>query len=240
MQRLKAWMGVELDPVSPKEKFVSIVGGLLSIFLVIIISRTAFHAQGSAMIIASMGASAVLLFAVPHGSLSQPWPVLAGHIFSALIGVTCSKFIPNREIAGACAVGLSIGAMHQFKCIHPPGGATALTAVIGGPAVTAMGYSYVLMPVALNSVAIVAIAVAFNYAFQWRRYPVALIARRKPSIDSGISHEEVVAALRSLDSFVDIAEDDLIRLCDMLAKKGNRSSMPMNHVSQTETSNRVK
>ena len=60
-------------------------------------------------------------------------PVLAGHVMSAFIGVSCAKSIPNTELAGACAVGLAIGAMHQFKCIHPPGGATALTAVVAGP-----------------------------------------------------------------------------------------------------------
>lgn len=216
-QELKRWLGIELDPVSAKEKFVSMVGGLLSILIVVAVSQHALHLSGASLLIASMGASAVLLFAVPHGALSQPWPVIAGHVFSAVIGVTCAKFIPNTTLAAGCAVGLAIGAMHQFKCIHPPGGATALTAVVGGKGVAALGYWFVWSPVVLNAFAIVAVAVAFNYLFKWRRYPAFFHhvppTRQHPS---PATHEEVVEALRSLDSFVDITEDDLLRLHEIL------------------------
>jgi CBS-domain-containing membrane protein len=170
------------------------------------------------MLIASMGASAVLLFAVPHGQLSQPWPVFAGQIFSAAIGVTCAKLIPYTPLAAACAVGLAIGVMHQFKCIHPPGGATALTAVIGGQSVQELGYGFVWSPVTLNAAVIVAVAVLFNYPFPWRRYPAFLNRRQERSIRSSeISHEEVIVALRRLDSFVDVTEDDLVRLYEILS-----------------------
>src|SRR5690606_32619543 len=102
-----------------------------------------------------------------HGQLSQPWPVLAGHMVSATIGVACAKWIAPVEVAAACAVGLSIGAMHGLKCIHPPGGATALTAVLGGPAVQALGFQFVLLPVAANAAFMVAAAVAYNRFFAW-------------------------------------------------------------------------
>lgn len=218
MQTIKDWIGVELDPVSWTEKFVSVVGGLVSILLIVAISQHALHQTGSSMLIASMGASAVLLFAVPHGQLSQPWPVVAGHIFSAFIGVACARLIPYTPLAAACAVGISIGIMHQFKCIHPPGGATALTAVIGGPSVHQLGYGFVWSPVTLNVLVIVAIAVAFNYLFRWRQYPAAFNRRQKRSKEADeISHDEVVAALRRLDSFVDVTEDDLVRLYHILS-----------------------
>ncbi len=212
------WIGVELDPVSWTEKFVSVLGGVAAILLIVTISQHALHLTGSSMLIASMGASAVLLFAVPHGQLSQPWPVVAGHLFSAVIGVTCAKLLPYPPLAAACAVGLSIGVMHQFKCIHPPGGATALTAVIGGEGVQQLGYEFVWSPVALNVIVIVAVAVAFNYLFQWRKYPASLNRRQKsPALSQEISHDEVVAALRRLDSFVDVTEDDLVRLYHILS-----------------------
>src|SRR5687767_195837 len=129
MQTITKWIGVEPDEVSRKEKLVSMLGGLLSMLLVVAISQQILGKSGSSLLIASTGASAVLLFAVPHGQLSQPWPVLAGHAFSAFIGVTCARYIHNPALAAACAVGLSIGVMHELRCIHPPGGATALTAV---------------------------------------------------------------------------------------------------------------
>lgn len=217
MDLVSQWIGVELDAVSWKEKLVSVLGGIVSILLVVWISQDTLHLSGASMLIASMGASAVLLFAVPHGQLSQPWPVIAGHGFSALMGVTCARFIPNTPLAAACAVGLAIGVMHQLKCIHPPGGATALTAVIGGPKVQALGYHFVWSPVLLNAVAMVSIAVAFNLMFRWRRYPAYLNrAPHSPEFTPEISHEAVVAALRQLDSFVDITEEDLLTLCEAL------------------------
>lgn len=217
MPTIKRLIGVEIDPVSRLEKLVSTFGGLIAILLVVVISRGAMHLDGAGMIIASMGASAVLLFAVPHGALSQPWPVIAGHTFSALIGVTCATYIPDPYLAAGFAVGLAIGAMHQFKCIHPPGGATALTAVLGGQQVAALGYSFVLFPVMLNAVTMVVVAIAFNCCFHWRRYPAALNAPAKKNTPA-ITHEAVVEALRSLDSFVDVTEEDLIRLTQMLCR----------------------
>ncbi len=227
MQSLKLWLGVELDEVSAKEKLISMFGGFLAILAICLISSQALHLTGSVMLVASMGASAVLLFAVPHGQLSQPWPVLAGHVLSALAGVTCAQFIAPLPVAAACAVGIAIGVMHQCKCIHPPGGATALTAVIGGPSVKALGYSFVLQPVMLDALAIVTIAILFNWLFPWRRYPAfwnrshGLVAKQ-----TAISHAAVVTALRSLDSFVDVTEDDLVRLCDILVQQQSESPTP--------------
>jgi CBS domain-containing membrane protein len=217
---LGQWLGVEIDAVSNKEKLVSAVGGFISILLIVAISQNLLHMSGAAMLIASMGASAVLLFAVPHGQLSQPWPVLAGHVFSAIIGVTCAKIIPNSSLAAGCAVGLAIFVMHQLKCIHPPGGATALTAVIGGLSVHSLGYGFVFMPVLLNALTIILVAVAFNFIFKWRRYPAFWNHdHNKNDAESELSHAAVVQALRSLDSFVDVTEDDLLRLHQLLSAK---------------------
>lgn len=216
----KGWLGVELDPVSRKEKLISGIGGMAAILCVLVITQDLLGFTGAGMVIASMGASAVLLFAVPHGQLSQPWPVLAGHVLSAALGIFCTRNIPNPALAAACAVGAAIAAMHQLKCIHPPGGATALTAVVGGPGVHELGYSFVWHPVLINAVVLVTVAVAFNYLFRWRRYPAFWHERytQQPG-DVEISHEEVVSALESFDSFVDITEDDLIRLHQLLSRR---------------------
>ena len=148
-------------------------GGLVGILGVALVSQTQLGLAGSASIIASMGSSAVLLFAVPHGPLSQPWPVFGGHLVSAIVGVTCAKLIPAPMLAAAIAVALAIGAMHFLRCIHPPGGATALGAVLGGDAVHQLGYQFVTTPVMLNAITILLVAFLFNAPFAWRRYPVA-------------------------------------------------------------------
>jgi CBS-domain-containing membrane protein len=220
--KLRQWLGIELIEVSLAEKLVATVGGGLAIFLLVFISHWARPAAGSTAVIASMGASAVLLFAVPHGQLSQPWPVLAGHGFSALIGVACARFLENPVIASGCAVGLSIGIMSQLKCIHPPGGATALTAVLGGDAIHQLGFRFVIFPVLTNALAMVLLAVLLNAAFRWRRYPAifsrpsVLPPQSQPAAPAP-THEEIILALRSLDSFVDISEEDLVQIVEILA-----------------------
>lgn len=222
MKEWRQYLGIELDEVSAREKVVSAAGGLIALLVVITISRDALGGAGASLLVASMGASAVLLFAVPHGQLSQPWPVLVGHIGSAVIGVACGKLIDDTRLAAAFAVGLAIGAMHVAKAIHPPGGATALSAVVGGAAVRSLGWSFVWRPVAVNALSIVAVAVAYNALFPWRRYPGHLVKRRRPSgmppPASTLTHDDVRRALRELDSFIDVSEDDLVRLHELLTR----------------------
>lgn len=228
--KLYKWLGVELVEVSTSEKLIAAIGGGLSILVLVSISFWALPTPGAVAIITSMGASAVLLFAVPHGQLSQPWPVLAGHTISALIGVACARYIAHPHLAAACAVALAIGVMHQFKCIHPPGGATAFTAVMGGNAIRQLGFSFVLLPVLMNASVMVLLAVVINSAFQWRRYPAILNAAAQPMRPAALgnktpSHEEIVAAIKSLDSFVDISEADLLHLTELLAHSTPRLSV---------------
>jgi CBS domain-containing membrane protein len=142
--------------------------------------------------------------------------LLGGHLISAFIGVSCAGLVPDTVLAAALAVGLAIGAMHVFRCIHPPGGATALAAVVSGPQVHALGYYYMATPVLLNVSVILTVAVVFNYFFRWRRYPVVLtrVAEREavPSAVPLIGHEKLLKALHELDTFVDISEQDLLRI----------------------------
>ena len=165
----------------------------------------------------SMGSTAAMLFAVPHGALSQPWPLLGGHLVSALIGIACLLYVPDPLLAGSLATGLSIGAMHYLRCIHPPAGATALAAALGNESVRAMGFAFVAAPLMLNVFIILVAAIAFNALFPWRRYPAALVrgAKTQAPVAAGydaISHEDFVFALSQLDSFIDISEEDLLRI----------------------------
>jgi len=174
---LRRWLGIGNDLSTNAEKWVSTTGGLAGILGVALVSQSQLGLAGSSSIVASMGSSAVLLFAVPHGPLSQPWPVFGGHLVSAFVGVTCANLVPLPMLAAAIAVALAIGAMHYLRCIHPPGGATALGAVLGGDAVHQLGYQFVITPVMLNAVTILLVALLFNAPFAWRRYPAAWSGR---------------------------------------------------------------
>lgn len=155
------------------DKWVSSAGGFFALFIVMYVSWNQLGLDGAKGLVASMGATAVLLFAVPHGPLSQPWAVTGGHLVSAVIGVACARYIPDPLLAAPLAVGISIGSMHYLNCIHPPGGATALTAVVGGETVHQLGFQFALTPVMVNIAAILLVATIFNFPFAWRRYPLA-------------------------------------------------------------------
>ncbi len=162
------------------EKLISGLGGFTGILLILMVTRQFVDVGDAGLIVASLGASAVLLFAVPHAPLSQPWALGCGHMVSAFIGVSCYLLIPDMHVAAAAAVGLAITAMHYLNCIHPPGGATALSAVVAGAGVHSLGYMFLITPVLINVAIIFAVAIVFNYLFPWRRYPVALTNAEKP------------------------------------------------------------
>lgn len=216
IQSIRHFVGLESNKTGHLEKWVSALGGLLGILAITFISQQFLDLEAATWVVASMGATAVLLFAVPHGPLSQPWAVVGGHLVSAIVGVACASWISDVLIASAVAVALAIGSMHYLRCIHPPGGATALTAVIGGSGIHALGFQYVLTPVLLNAIVIVLIAIVFNYAFSWRRYPAALSIRRASKTLSDESHEierinqsDLQAALQAMNSTIDISAEDL-------------------------------
>ncbi|WP_024850630.1 HPP family protein [Hydrogenovibrio kuenenii] len=230
---LSDFAGWEQQPVSHHEKFISAIGGFISILAITIISRYFLGQDAFWLLIPSMGASAVLLFAVPHGPLSQPWPLIGGNLISAIIGVTSALLISDQVIAIASAVGLSILGMYYFKCIHPPGGATAMITVLATKSVHSLGYSFIMTPVLLNTLSIFIIAMLFNSFFKWRRYPAFLNQKRNVELDYQehfFNHEDFINALKKIDSFVDINEYDLKRIFALINLSANLSRMNKNEI----------
>jgi len=143
-------------------------------------------------------------------------------------------------LAAAVAVGLAIGAMYYLHCIHPPGGATALVAVLGGDAVHQLGYGFVLSPVLENVITILLMAMLINLPFRHRRYPAALSRPDRMPEGSGekapITHADLVCALSQLDSFIDVSEQDLVRIYT-LAVHHTHNPVPC-HVYKEESDQR--
>jgi len=225
LDRIRQLLGIDLNRVSHTERLVSTLGAFAGILSVVFFSTYFVPDEGAFMVVASMGASAVLLFAVPHGALSQPWALVGGHLSSAVVGVACTTLVPNPYLAAPLAVGLAVGAMHYLRCIHPPGGATALTAVVGGAGITGLGFSYIVAPVLINVLAILAMAIVFNYFFAWRRYPAYLARRRAvtPADAAGdgsdvLAREDFVYALSEIDSIIDVTESDLLAIYDLVMR----------------------
>jgi CBS domain-containing membrane protein len=157
------------------------LGCFIGLLAVGAISRAVVGPEGAPYIAAYMGAAAVLIFAAPHSPLSQPWPLLAGHVVSALVGVTCHQLIPDLLLASASAVALAILVMQALRCLHPPGGAAAMVAVLGGPAIHELGYGYALAPVGINALVLLGLALLINNVIPGRRYP-ALPTESSPHV----------------------------------------------------------
>ena len=158
--------------VGISEIFWSWIGSFIGIAAVAYINYTIVDKTDLVMIIGSFGASAVLIYGAVRSPLAQPRNLIGGHVISAVIGVTAYKLLPaHLMLAAPIAVATSIAAMHATKTLHPPGGATALIAVIGSQKIHNLGYFYVLIPGAVGPVIMLAVALLVNNIPKNRRYP---------------------------------------------------------------------
>jgi len=152
--------------------FWSWLGSFLGIFAVYYLHQQWASPNDLVMVIGSFGATAVLLYGVCESPLAQPRNLIGGHLLSALVGVTCWRlFSANPALAGALAVSLSIAGMTLTRTLHPPGGATALIAIIGSDRVHALGYLYVVIPVLSGAVVMLVVALVVNRMAPGRTYP---------------------------------------------------------------------
>ena len=163
-------MGVGRDKVG--EVFWASVGAGLGIGIAALLSARFFEPRDALLILGSFGASAVLIYGVILSPLAQPRNLIGEHVISAVIGVAVFQILGDNFVSAGLAVALAIVAMTLTDTIHPPGGATALIAVIGGDAVHELGFLYVLMPTGLGALLLLLVALIVNNIPKTRRYPV--------------------------------------------------------------------
>lgn len=197
----------------PIDRLVAGLGAALGIGLTILVcSQLPLHGADLPIIVAPLGASAVLIFAVPASPLAQPWSVVGGNILSSLVGVAAFQLIPDMMVAAGVAVGGAILLMSLLRCLHPPGGAAALTAVIGSHGIHAAGYGFAFAPVALNSIALVSLGMFFHrlsghsYPHQPVAPPAVAAAERAAA---GFHLVDIDQALAELPDSFDISRADL-------------------------------
>lgn len=182
----------------------------------------------SIWLVAPIGASAVLVFAVPASPLAQPWPVIGGNMLSALVGVAVAQVVASPEVAAALAVALAIALMSLTRCLHPPGGAAALTAVIGGSTIHALGWGFPFFIVGLNSLLLVMAAMAFH-RFSGHSYPHRILPSlmdtsrddRSP-LDAG----DIEAVLSDIGESFDIAVEDLVVIVRAVERRAANRQPP--------------
>lgn len=201
-----------------RERLIGCLGALIGISLTGFICNLAIGGDPQLpLIVAPMGASAVLLFAVPASPLAQPWPIVGGNTISALVGVAVAQIISDPLLAVGLAVSLAILAMSLTRSLHPPGGAAALTAVIGGATVARAGFWFPLVPVAINALILVGLGVVFH-RLAGRRYPhrqapspvnVHETRDPPPGLRVGFTSADIDAAVEKFNETLDISRDDL-------------------------------
>jgi CBS domain-containing membrane protein len=203
------------------DRLVACAGTTIGIALTIVVcTPLPLATAGLPIIVAPLGASAVLVFAVPASPLAQPWPVVGGNVISTLIGVAAFRAVPDATVAAGVAVGAAVLVMSLLRCLHPPGGAAALTAVIGGEAIHAAGWFFAFAPVAINSVALVALAMVFHrisghsYPHEPALSPQAAATVREAA---GFHLEDINRALAELPDSADL--DLLLSRAEVHAKR---------------------
>jgi CBS domain-containing membrane protein len=201
------------NTASTTERGRAAAGALIGLMLTAALSHLVLGAS-AAFLIAPMGASAVLLFCLPASPLAQPWSIMAGNSVSALVGVVCASLIGDPMLAAPLAGCVAIGLMFNLRCLHPPGGAVALTAVLGGA--QAHPAAFVLL-VLLNSALLALAALAFNN-LTGRRYPHSQQSALQnthatsdpvPTARLGFTKEDLDAALAHYGQVLDVSRDDL-------------------------------
>ena len=205
------WFRLRLAGANFHDRALAALGAVAGIALTAIICGT-FMGEASASIVAPMGASAVLAFAVPSSPLAQPRAVILGNIVGALFGVAVHRLLGDGPLSAGVAVGGAIFVMTLLRCLHPPGGASALLAVIGGPSVEALGFGFALVPIGHNAIALTLVAMIFH-RLRNNDYPhraqVGPAAPMPVAPRADIEIDDIDAALDDMGEAFDITREDL-------------------------------
>ena len=201
--------------INQRERWRMVLGMVMCIAVVALFAHSLGMASSPPWMVASLGASAVLIIALPSSPLAQPWPVLAGTVLSYLVGVACAALVPSLSLASGLAVGLSVAVMLALRCLHPPGGGMALFAVLHPHDSTAAG----ALPVAFNVLALVLAGMAFNH-LTGRSYPHAQRSASGGSQQGSgaFTSADLDAALSHYNQVLDVSRADLEGLLHLAGK----------------------
>jgi CBS domain-containing membrane protein len=218
---LRAFFDIDAQPLSAAERWRSTVGAL------IFIGAAGFLLQGFPVgthwLVAPVGASTVILFALPHSPVAAPWPVLGSYLFGTACGFAALILVPSPPLAAALAVAATVWLMARFNCIHPPGGAVPLMMVLAAPQ-TPGALHHLSLAVVANVLLMLLLALVINNLLLRRRYPWhATAAASNPHLTRdalpeqriGLTHEDLEYAFKARDAFVDVQEGELVELYNL-------------------------
>ena len=206
-----------------RERLIAVAGAIIGIVATgLLCGVIAGTGAANPLLVAPMGASAVLLFAIPASPLAQPWSILGGNVLSALAGIAVALVVPNSTVAAGLGVGSAIAVMSLTRCLHPPGGAVALSAVLGGAAGSAQPFLFALYPVGLNSLLLIVAGLAFH-RMSGHTYPHKVQVMESahgtqdtlPMNRTGIQSADLETALNSYGETLDVSREDILQLFEL-------------------------
>lgn len=209
--------------VDARERWRGVAGALLGVLATALISRWLVQSPlAGAWMVAPLGASAVLVFGAPASPLAQPWSVVGGNGLSALVGVACATLIADPLLAGAVAVSVAMALMMAMRCLHPPGGAMALSVVLAHAAHGHFAFEAAM----INSVVLVTTGVLYNAA-TGRRYPHTQLLPRTAQASEGdrFKSQDLDAVLARYNQVLDVSRDDLEGILHAAELEGYRRRM---------------
>lgn len=216
--RIATWFPAQQSLPWREQANIALASGVC-VCLIWLISHYGFGLQGGPLLLSSMGASAVLLFGLPGSPVSQPWPLLGGHVLSAAIGIACARHVPQPAIAAGLALFLSMLTMLGLRCFHPPGGAITLFAVLGGPPVQELGFGLLWQPLAINLLLMFVLGYLFNNQFLRRPWPAPKSTPNphrsrdsNPLARLGLNQDDIQASVRQFGALLDVSPADLATL----------------------------
>jgi len=216
-----------------REKLKASSGAFAAIWLLMtVISQLQLTTEMELLVLASMGASTFLLFAIPHSPMAQPWPLIAGHLIAAIMGVNCHYWIVDPVLATATAVGLSVFFMHLFHALHPPAAATAMIAVIGLPEQNVIYWHFVYAIVIINAGSLLLFSLLINNLLPGRHYPQRDNHHkhhdqfvRKTDKALLLNEEDFHWALDQMEAVIDVTETDLVDLYEFASEHAEQRKL---------------
>lgn len=202
------------------------LGAALAIILSAVVTWLLLGSKSAALpwLVAPLGASAVLVFAVPASPLAQPWSVVGGNLISAAIGIGTGMYTGSAMLAPGLAVGVAIAVMTFTRCLHPPGGACALLCALGAAGGEAWTWVY-LLPIAANVLTLALVGMIYNnltgHSWPHRAPPPA---SNPALVRCSHTRSDIEDVLADWDEVLDVDIDDL----DAFLREVNR------HVARRE------
>lgn len=204
-----------LSAITLRHRFKVVAAAFVALLLVSQISQWYLAGSGHVLLLASMGASAVLLFGLPGSPLAKPAVFLWGHLLPAAIGLACSHLFSSFPLMAAATIAMVLFVMYLFEAMHPPGGATALVPVIATTTGSAPGLDFLLFPVGLNLLVMLGVSLLLQRYLRPQRLPgpgTPVTTDLPPLSRSQLQHEDLQAAMDKFQSVLDISEADLVQL----------------------------